>query len=96
MELLKFPGKKGDINIPRQIGTKFKHFGIFLLNDRTGARITSIITKYRDDAEQINLEVLGEWLKGNGKKPVTWRTLVGVLCDCDLPILSEQIRSVKQ
>ena len=95
MDLLAFPGKNGDIDIPEQISTKYTHFGIFLLNDRTGARVNAIEMKHREDAQKINLKILQEWLEGNGKQPVTWKTLVDVLCKIGLSELANDIKAVK-
>ena len=53
-------------------------FGILLLNDETGAEVNAIVSKYREDAEQINLEILRLWIEGKGK-PLSWDMLVDVL-----------------
>ena len=47
------------------------------------------------DAEQINTEILQEWLSGRGKQPVTWTTLVEVLHDIELSTLAGDIETVK-
>ena len=94
MELCAFPGDKEDIDIPEQIGTKYTRFGVFLLNDPTGVRVEAIKKKHEDAAE-INLEILQEWLKGSGKTPVTWKTLVDVLFKIGLTKLADNIKSVK-
>ena len=51
--------------------------------------------KHLNDAEQINTEILQDWLAGKCKQPVTWATLVGVLCDIELSTLAGQIKAVK-
>ena len=89
--LLKFPCKGGFIDLISEIGAKYKKFGILLLKDHTGARITAIAQKHTNDAEQINIEVLQEWLQGKGKKPVTWHTLIEVLKDTGLSELAKDI-----
>ena len=93
MKLLKF---KGSINIPQRIGTKYKQFGIFLLNDPMAARVNAIINERRDKAEEINLEILQKWLEGSGITPVTWGTLADVLDDIGLHTLGEEIRPTKK
>ena len=60
-----------------------------------GARICSIAYKHRDDAEQINIEVLQQWINGRGKQPVTWKTLTQVLQDIELNTLAGEIEVVK-
>ena len=50
--------------------------------------------KHHYDAEQINSEILQEWLTGKGKQPVTWTTLVEVLRDIELSNLAGEIEAV--
>jgi len=56
IKLLSFPGKSDseNITIPKQIGAKYKQFGILLLEDKTEAEVDAIVTKYRDNVELIN------------------------------------------
>ena len=79
MDLLKFPGRKGDINIPQEISTNYTQFSVLLLNDHSGAVVRNIAHKHPNDAVQINIEIFQDWLAGKGKQPVTWRTLIDVL-----------------
>ena len=51
--------------------------------------------KHLNDAEQINTEILQEWLTGRGKQPVTWATLIEVLRDIKLSALASEIEAVK-
>ena len=95
IECVRFRGREKRINIPQEIGIKYHEFGLFLLDDKTGARIRSIAHKHRDDAEQINMEVLEEWTTGRGKHPVTWKTLTQVLHDIELSTLAQEIEAVK-
>ena len=94
IECIRFPGRKGEINIPQAIGSKYYEFGILLLDDPNGTRIHSIIHKHMGDAEQINTEILSEWINGKGKKPVTWKTLVQVLHDIELCSLACRIETM--
>jgi len=93
-EMILFPGKPTSFSIPQRIGTKFMQFGILLLNDDMGQRVKSFALKHRSDCEQVNLEILEEWLKGAGQ-PVSWRTLVGVLRDIGHETLAKDIEAVK-
>ena len=92
--LLSFPGKV-NINIPRQIGTKYPMFGILLLNDETGAEINAIVLKYGEDAEMINLEILRRWIEGRGK-PLSWDTLIDTLLQIGLHTLASDIKDALQ
>ena len=46
-------------------------------------------------AEEINKEILEQWITGRGKHPVTWKTLTDVLHDIELNTLAEEIEAVK-
>ena len=67
-------------------------FGILLLNDETGAEVNAIVSKYREDAEQINLEILRLWIEGEGK-PLSWDVLIDVLKAIGLNTLAEDINN---
>ena len=95
LECIRFPGSKRKINIPQEIGTKYRQFGILLLNDLNGARVNNIEHKHRGDAEQINTEILREWATGGGKNPVTWETMTKVLHDIELSVLASEIEVIK-
>ena len=49
---------------------------------------------YRE-IEQINTEILREWVTGRGKKPVNWETLTTVLRDTELGALASEIEIIK-
>ena len=95
IELVRFRGKAKRINIPQEISTNFYQFGILLLEDRTGRTVRSIEYTCRGDLERINSDILQKWIKGEGKKPVTWGTLVEVLSDVQLTTLARDIEAVK-
>jgi len=95
-ELLKFTGSDGRVvSIPVEIATKYVQFGTFLLDDRNGSRVKIMAHKHLNDAEQINTEILQEWLTGRGKQPVSWATLVEVLNDIELSTLAGDISTSK-
>ena len=92
-ELTAFPTRShGKINIPEQIGVKYKEFGVQLLKDSTGSRVSNMVHKLHHDPEAINTQILEDWLQnGDGKKPVSWRTLVEVLRAIKLGTLANDI-----
>ena len=95
IECIKFQVKERRINIPQEVGTLYSDFGLFLLDDHNRQRIKSIAHKYMNDAEEINKEVLDQWITGRGKHPVTWKTLTQVLYDIGLCTLAREIAAVK-
>ena len=83
------------LSVPVEIATKYVQFGAFILDDRNGSRVKIMAHKHLNDAEQINTEILQEWLAGKGKQPVSWTTLVEVLRDIELTALAREIEAVK-
>ncbi len=81
------------LDLTQQIGTHFNRFGIMLLNDETGARITAIETQHSKNAQNINLEVFKSWINGEGREPISWNTLVTVLREIGLNPLADKINS---
>ena len=51
--------------------------------------------KHHYDAEEINTEILQEWLTGRGRQPVNWATLFEILHDIELSALAGEIEAVK-
>lgn len=93
-ECLKFQGRKREINLPEEIGTRYSLFGKLLLEDNTGTLIGSIACKHSDE-KKINIEIFEQWIAGRGKHPVNWKTLAKVLYDIELSTLAEEIETVK-
>ena len=95
VELVRFRGRERRINIPQEVSTKYPQFGILLLEDTNGAKVRNMEHKHQKDAEQINTEILQEWVSGRGRQPVSWATLTEVLRDVELSELASDIEAVK-
>ena len=72
------------------MGVKYKSFGIFLLDDKTGNRVDIIEHNCRGDAVNITMEILREWLNGKGTE-VSWKNLIETLRKCKINSLADQI-----
>ena len=83
------------LSIPRDVGSHFNDFGIFLLHDQNGARVKSIARAQENngDPEDIVTAILQQWLIGKGI-PVTWDNLIQTLRDCQLNALADRVASV--
>ena len=73
-----FPGKTRHFNIASEIGTKYRIVGTALLNDESGVIIPAIVSKHKGNVEFINLDVLNQWVQGQGVKCL-WRNLIHAL-----------------
>ena len=86
--LIAFPTRHGTVNIPQEIGVKYQDLGSQLLDDPTGVKVDSMEHKHGRDSLRINTAILKEWLRGQGRRPVSWRTLIEVLQDIELSTLA--------
>ena len=86
-----FQGRQRTINIPQEIGPNYYQFGLHLLDDPNGTRVRNIEHDCRE-IEQINTEILREWVTRRGKKPVSWQTLIQVF---ELGDLASEIEVIK-
>jgi hypothetical protein len=84
----------GKVNLADKIGVSYFKFGVLLLKD-DGDQVAAIEKEMGKKASDINLEILRLWLKGKGRQPVTWATLVTVLQDIGLEKLAKDIETVK-
>ena len=79
-----------NVRVLERIGRDYDEFGIELLEDANGDKMEEI-TENNSRARDIKREVMRGWLRGKGKKPVTWRTLIEVLRKIDLDELADDI-----
>ena len=84
--------------VHQQVAANYNYFtfGILLLNDKTGGRMSIIEDECRGKPERIVLRILQEWLEGKeSPTAVTWELLIQTLRDTDLSVLAEQIETTK-
>ena len=96
LTLKKFPGKRRKFNVLEGIGTRYKDFGTFLLEDHSGMKVATIEKARQRESFPILQEIFQEWLLGTGKLPVTYTTLVECLRAVELNVLADDIEEVLQ
>ena len=69
----------GAIDIAERISVSYKKFGSLLLNDDYGNHISIIAHDNMHKAVDVSVDILRKWLKGSGRLPVTWYTLIETL-----------------
>ena len=67
------------INIVKGIGINWMMVGTKLLDDKDYTTVPAIAQQCGDNAERINMEILGHWVRGEGMSDCSWRGLLGVL-----------------
>jgi hypothetical protein len=82
------------LKVPQGTANKYFMLGTILLNDTVGEKMDTIRGNRRGDNDRIVRMILQEWIQGNGK-PVTWKTLIRTLRDCELFSLAAEIETTK-
>ena len=80
------------LGVPQGVGAHYYRFGIFLLDDVTGSRVTAFRKEYQGNAEDVVTRILQEWLEGRGL-PVSWEKLIKTLRETGLNALADEIES---
>ena len=90
-ELRSFKLKNGlTVDFVTKIGILYKEFGAHILREKNEVDIIEHGCHFQ--AKCIVDGILGDWLKGKGKRPVTWGTFVECLEKSNLSLLAEEVR----
>ena len=79
------------MNIIKKIGVNYTMLGYLLLNDGDGSIVPTITSQHHLKALEINIDILSQWIRGKGKMPVTWKTLIDTLYTIELAELANTI-----
>ena len=70
---------------------KYRSLGIHLLEDATGSITDAIEKEYLPNTAEVVVKILQRWIEGQGRKPLSWVTLIEVLRDIKLFELAHEI-----
>ena len=84
------------ISILAKLGTDYTNFGIYLLNDGDGTVVEQIDNNHRGQAGPIMTDIARKWIRGQGKQPITWQTLLEVIHTMNLKTLETELRGELQ
>ena len=90
-ELIDFKTVTENMNILKHIGTLYNDLGILLLDDKAGTVTKAIEKQCHHVVYDINLQILRQWIQGEGRHPVQWSTLIDVLKKIKLSVLAKKI-----
>ena len=79
------------INIVERIGIHYEDFGICILKDDHGTKVSNIRQSQHYQVNSIVTEIVRDWLKGRGKRPETWAVFVDCLRVVQLNDLADTI-----
>ena len=72
----------------------WKDLGDLLDFDDDGTELDIIDKQHRLDPKACCRAMFQHWLKGNGKTPHTWRTIVKLIKDADRETLADEIETL--
>ena len=90
-ELERLEGQGKVVKVIKGVADKWKQFAMrlhFEFND-----IRRIEKDNHHQQVDACLNVVGEWLSGEGRQPVTWRTLITVLNEIELSELAKDLEA---
>ena len=90
LTLMKTP-KGNKIRVIQTVAPRWQRLGVLLDFDESGKKLEFIETKNHCIPEECCREMFQHWLKGNGVRPCSWRTLIELLEDCDFEMLAEEL-----
>jgi len=95
-ELVTLKTRRGQsVNVIKSLAPQWKQFGLCLDFDHTGQQLDLIEAEHAHESHRVVAccqEMFRHWLEGNGVQPVTWRTLIKLLVDCNELFLVKQIK----
>ena len=83
----------GHLNTIQSVGIRYPTSGIFLLEDVNGVLVEALKEVNHHKAEEISRAIFQRWINGTGRKPTTWRTLVGALRQSQLASQADAIET---
>ena len=83
----------GHLKMIQSVGTRYPTLGIFLLEDDNGVLVEALKEENHHKVEEITRAIFQRWIGGTGRKPTTWRTLVGVLRQSQLARQADAIET---
>ena len=90
-QLRSFKLRTGDtIDFVNKVGINYRKFGQLLLQDSNEVDILEASCHQKPKC--IVDRLLGDWINGRGRLPVTWETLEYVLDEAELSILAHDVR----
>ena len=79
-------------HVIKKIAYKWEELAILLEFDDDGGKISSIRRDFIQQGVEICcFQALHFWIKGEGKKPVNWKTILTCLHDMQCPVIAQTI-----
>ena len=92
-ELYQLKSVDGKVQVIKRVAPCWYDLGILFNFDKSGTQLEIIKAEYRNEPVPCCRAMFQYWLKGNGRGPHSWRTLIELLEDSDLEVLAREVRN---
>jgi hypothetical protein len=79
------------VNVIRAVAPSWENFALYLTMERN---MIDIWKRDANQAEEAARTLFGHWLDGNGRKPISWKTLIQALRDNHLSNIATQVEEI--
>ena len=79
------------VNVIKAVAPSWEKFALYLTMD---GNMIDIWKRDLDQVEEAARTLFGYWLDGNGRKPISWKTLIQALCENNLPIIAAEVEEI--
>ena len=80
------------VNVIKAVAPFWKKFALYLTMDGNMVEIWE--TNHVCQVEDAAMKLFGHWLKGNGRQPISWKTLIQALHENDLSIIAIKVEEI--
>ena len=79
------------VNVIREVAPRWEKFALYLKMDKS---MIDIWKRDTDQVEDATRKLFGHWLDGNGRQPISWRTLIQALLEAGLSITATDLGKI--
>ena len=80
------------VNVIKAVAPSWKKFALYLTMDKNMVDIWEKNHAYQ--VEDVAMKLFGHWLNGNGRQPISWKTLIQALRENDLPNVATEVEEI--
>ena len=80
------------VNVIKAVAPFWKKFALYLTMDGNMVEIWE--TNHVCQVEDAAMKLFRHWLNGNGRKPISWTTLIRALRENDLPMIATEVEEI--
>ena len=81
------------VNIIKEVAPSWENFSLSLEMDKNMINIWRRVY-VQGQVEDAARELFNHWLNGNGRQPISWKTLIQALHETDLPIIATKVEEI--